>query len=153
MTSDSMSARPMIIEARIDAAALGFLAMPSTDAAIARACPIAPAAAAIPRTNAAETRPQRTPCWLAPDNGAERAEDPQRHHRPRPDHRHQAHEDPGGGVLPEDVPEETHPQREDAREVADHLDDEHDRRQPHHRPEEVLEIAQETLPANAFEVV
>src|SRR5687768_6663513 len=48
MTSDSISARPMIMVIRIIGPALGLRAVPST-------------AAAIPRTNAAETTPQRTP--------------------------------------------------------------------------------------------
>ena len=54
---------------------------------------------------------------------------PEAHHRPGKNERQHAHEDPGGGVLAEDVAEETHAQREDAREVADHLDREHERRQ------------------------
>src|ERR1051325_184538 len=213
MTSDSMSARPMIIARRMAPAALGLRAMPSHAAAMAWAWPMAPAAAAMPRTNAAETRPQRTPVWLAPESGwygvscadavtaksarmatnrmsflftpissfrefsdlvffrrdgatdvhhrqhdederlQERAEDAQAHHRPGQHERQHPHEDPGGRVLAEDIAEETHAQREDAREVADHLDGEHERREQRQRPHEVLEVVEETLVLDAAVVV
>src|SRR5688572_7660638 len=165
MTSDSMSARPMIIARRIGPAALGLRAMPSTDAAMARDWPMAPAAAATPRTNAAPMTPQRTPvragstwpnaekavstrstnsrmCFLftrfllpfrnvakvvflksvffcrggatdvhhrqhdEDERLQERPEDAQAHHRPGQHEWQHAHEDAGGGVLAEDVPEE-----------------------------------------------
>src|SRR3954463_10627632 len=61
MTSDSIRARPMIIDRRIAPAAPGVRAMPSTDAAMARDWAVAPAPAATPRTNAAPMTPQRTP--------------------------------------------------------------------------------------------
>src|SRR5438874_13829273 len=61
MTSDSMSARPMIMARRMAPAADGLRAMPSHAAARPRPWPMAPAAAAIPSRNAAETRFQRTP--------------------------------------------------------------------------------------------
>src|SRR5512133_1004774 len=61
MTSDSISARPMIIARRIAPAAPGLRAMPSHAAEIARPWPIAPAAAATPRTSAAERAPHFTP--------------------------------------------------------------------------------------------
>src|ERR1051325_6879705 len=213
MTSDSMSARPMIIARRMAPAALGLRAMPSHAAAMAWAWPMAPAAAAMPRTNAAETRPQRTPVWRAPESGwygvscadavtaksarmatnrmsflftpissfrefsdlvffrrdgatdvhhrqhdederlQERAEDAQAHHRPGQHERQHPHEDPGGRVLAEDIAEETHAQREDAREVSDHLDREHERREPPHRTREVFQIVAESLRANALPVV
>src|ERR1041385_1483483 len=165
MTSDSMRARPMIIDRRIAPAAPGLRAMPSPAAAIAFDWPIAPAAAAMPRTNAAETTPHCTPppvagacanvetetcvitmsimmvflftlnllpfliskpelVFFRRDGAAdvhhrqhdedecleECAEDPQAHHRPGKHERQHAHEDPGGGVLTEDVAEETHAQ-------------------------------------------
>src|ERR1043165_5599913 len=61
MTSDSISARPMIMAVRIAPPADGLRAMPSHAAAMPRPCPIAPAAAAMPSRNAAEIRFQRTP--------------------------------------------------------------------------------------------
>src|SRR5947209_17257020 len=60
------------------------------------------------------------------------AEDPERHHRPGHDQRDQSHEYPGGGVLAEDIAEETHRERQDAREVADQFDREHQGREPPH---------------------
>src|SRR3954447_182455 len=208
MTSDSMSARPMIIDRRIAPAAPGLRAIPSHAAAIALACPMAPAAAAIPRTNAAEMAPHFTPpvpaaascanaetemsvvarsrmmfflftpnllpfliskpelVFFRCDGAAdvhhrqhdedecleECAEDSEAHHRPGKDERQHAHEDPGGGVLTEDVAEEAHAQREDACEVADHFDREHERGQKWNRPHEVLEVVPQSLPANAFRV-
>src|SRR5437660_1056922 len=62
----------------------------------------------------------------------ESAEDPQPHHRPGDDEWEHAHEHAGGGMFAEDVPEETHSQRENAREVSDQLDRKHERREPPH---------------------
>src|ERR1051325_1426101 len=198
MTSDSIRARPMIMAVRMAPPAEGLRAMPSQAAAMPRPWPIAPAAAAMPSRNAAETRFQRTPVGAGATGCANadaatsstaivrkiiflftrisfllslmffrgdgaynaevhhrqhdedeclehRSEDAQGHHRPGNDHRHQAHEDPGGGVLAEDIAEETHAQREGPGEVADHLDREHQRRQPPHRPHEVLEVMPHSL--------
>src|SRR6266498_4032338 len=61
MTSDSIRARPMIMAVRMAPAADGLRAMPSQAAARPRPWPMAPAAAAMPSRNAADTRFQRTP--------------------------------------------------------------------------------------------
>src|SRR5579859_2443367 len=162
MTSDSISARPMIMARRIAPAAVGFLAMPSQADEMAQPCPIAPAAAAMPRTNAAEMTPHFTPPAPPPagtcanadaanrsvapvismillftpnssfprtsdlvffrrDGAAdvdhrqhdederlqERAENTETHHRPGDHERDETHENPGRGVLAEDVAEQT----------------------------------------------
>src|ERR1039457_6722849 len=75
----------------------------------------------------------------------QRREDAQRHHRPRHDDRNEARKNAAGRVLTEDVPVKTHGKRKSAREVADHLDQEHERRQHQHRAEEVLEVAEEPV--------
>src|SRR5664280_2282478 len=75
----------------------------------------------------------------------QRREDAQRHHRPRHDVRNEALKNAAGLVLSKDVPVETHGKRKSAREVADHLDQEHERRQHQHRAEEVLEVAEEPV--------
>src|SRR5450830_1879125 len=74
-----------------------------------------------------------------------RREDAQRHHRPRHDDRNETRKNAGGRVLAEDVPEETHGKRKRACEDADHLDQEHERRQHQHRAEEMLEVAEEPV--------
>src|SRR5258708_17759978 len=74
MTSDSISARPMIIASRMAGAALGLRAMPSHAAAIARPWPMAPAAAAMPRTNPAPITPQRMTPDAGPVTGCAKAE-------------------------------------------------------------------------------
>src|SRR5712692_4053374 len=79
-------------------------------------------------------------------------EDSKAHNGPRNDKRQHSHENPGGGVLAEDVPEETHAQREHAGEVADDLDRKHQRRQPPDRTGEVLEVVKDALPADALKV-
>src|SRR2546427_503279 len=91
---------------------------------------MAPAAAATPRTNAAARTPQRTPDFAAVACVIR-----------------------CGGVLAEDVAEQAHPEREDAREVADDLDGNHQRRQNRHRPREVLEVMHDALRLEALIVV
>src|ERR1035437_1645944 len=75
----------------------------------------------------------------------QRREDAQRHHRPRHDDRNEARKNAAGRVLAEDVPVKTHGKRKGTREVPDHLDQEHERRQHEHRAEEMLEVAEEPV--------
>src|SRR5664279_1308570 len=83
----------------------------------------------------------------------ERREEAERHHGPRNDDRDEAREDASGGVLAEDVSVETHRERQRAREVPDHLDEEHERREDQHRSEEMLEVAEEPVLPDAGGVV
>src|SRR5262252_1010228 len=71
----------------------------------------------------------------------ERREEPQDHEGPGHDDRGDRGEEPRDRVLARDVHVETQRQRENAREVADRLDDEKEGGQPPDRTQEVLEIA------------
>src|SRR5687767_3797625 len=70
------------------------------------------------------------------EGGGEEAET---HERPGNDDRGEAREDARRRVLPVDVHEEPKGQGQDPGEVADHLDDEEERREPEDRSHEVLE--------------
>src|SRR5664279_1554513 len=83
----------------------------------------------------------------------QRRENAERHHGPRYDDRDETREDAAGGVLAEDVSVETHRERQRAREVPDHLDEEHERSENQHRSEEVLEVAEEPVLLDASGVV
>src|SRR5258706_54661 len=81
------------------------------------------------------------------------AEDAQPHHRPGNDKGKDPHEDPGGGVLAEDIAEQAHPEREDTGEVPDDLDGNHQRRQNGQGPHEVFEVVHDALRPEALPVV
>ena len=81
---------------------------------------------------------------------------PEQHHRQRHDERHEAGEDHDDELLAEDVAEEPQRQRHHARQVADELDGQHQRRERDGRSRrhgEVLEVRDDALLADAFDVV
>ena len=81
---------------------------------------------------------------------------PQEHHRQRNQKRNQPGEDGDDQLLAEDVAEETQRQGHHPRQVADDLDDEHQRRHPHRgsrRQREVFHVIDDALLLDPLEVV
>src|SRR5260221_38384 len=93
---------------------------------------MAPAAAAMPSTNAAPMTPQRTTPACGPVAVCAKAEP---------------------ATITSTSATKTHTQREDAGEVTDHFDGEHERGQPPDGAHEVLEVVDRSLGPEALHVV